>query len=114
MHKQEQLHGGGRASRGKSARRHYTVDAQFLVQMHNKKMFDIENESHRTQHPQWIQSMTNIKIYNRYYTFCASFHHFRDIRISFFYLENVGQGRGVQHSQWPQSMANINLYKGRK
>ena len=42
-----------------------TVIAQFLLQMHNKKMFDIKNagESDEAQHPPWCNSMANIKMY---------------------------------------------------
>ena len=42
-----------------------TVIAQFLLQMHNKKMFNLESkgQSEGAQHFQWCHLMANIKIY---------------------------------------------------
>ena len=42
-----------------------TVIAQFVLQMYNKKLFDLENEwqSDRAQHPELCHSITNIEIY---------------------------------------------------
>ena len=52
--------------------------------------------------------MSNIKIYkNRIAHFCASSHHFRDIKI--FDLDNVAQG--LQRLQWWHSIANIKRYE---
>ena len=41
-----------------------TVVAQFLLQMHNKKIVDFKNEgqSAEAQHPQWSHSMADIKV----------------------------------------------------
>ena len=60
----------GRARRGKSVGTS-TVTAQFLLQMHKKKMFYRENEgqSESIQHSQLCLSMTYFKINERYYTF---------------------------------------------
>ena len=46
-----------------------TAAAQFVMQMHNMEMFDLEKVSDGSQHQQWCHSMANIKIYNRRYTF---------------------------------------------
>ena len=49
----------------------YNVVAQFLLEMHNNEMFNLENECQRdvAQHTQWRHSMANIKIYKRHYVF---------------------------------------------
>ena len=69
--KQEQLHVGGRANRSKSA---VDIHCRYSIcwQLHNKKMLDLENVRQRVgaQHPQ-CNSMENIKIYKRHYTFFA-------------------------------------------
>ena len=48
-----------------------TVIAKFLLQMQNKKMFDLENEfkSSGAWLPQWSYSMADFKIHKRHYTF---------------------------------------------
>ena len=58
---QEQLHGGGSASRGKPAGTS-TVVAQIFYYKCITKKFDLENdgESDRAQHLQWCSSMVNI------------------------------------------------------
>ena len=62
--KQEQLYGEDRASRDKSAWNIHVI-AQFSMQIHFKKMSELENkgQSNRSQHPQWCHSMTNIHSY---------------------------------------------------
>ena len=56
-------------------------------------------------------SKANIAIYIKDITNSrASFRYLRDINISNFLLENLGQGREEQHSQRCHAMANINLY----
>ena len=50
-----------------------TVIAKFLVQMLDKKLFELVDESQRgVRHPQWHHSMADIKIYKSYYTFMRS------------------------------------------
>ena len=64
----EQLHGKGRHTSQGNLPGTSTVIAQFLLLMHNKKMFDKENEgqSDGAQHMQWCYSMANINLYHVY------------------------------------------------
>ena len=94
MNQQQQVHGGGRASRGKSAWRH-TVVAQFLLQMQNKKTMVKEMEHNIRKS---VIHMANNKIYKKMYTFSASFHHLEILACQIFDLENLGQGRAAQQS----------------
>ena len=88
---------GGRARTEANLQWTSTVMAQYLLQMHNKKKFYLENEgqSEWAQHPQWCHTTAIIKRY----TFWAGFHIFGILAFHIFYLENLGQGHGVQHSQ---------------
>ena len=63
--RQGQLDGGGRANRVKSAGEVRCMPAHFLKHMHNKKMFDLENEGqgHGVQQWQRSLSMANINLY---------------------------------------------------
>ena len=72
----------------------------FLLQMHNKKMLDLENEgqSDGAQHPQLCHSMANIKISKRLHIFAPAFTISEVLSLHIFYLANLGQGHGVQHS----------------
>ena len=60
------------------------VEAYLQMQMHNKKMFELNNEgqSDGAQHLQCHskEDMNNNK--NRNSNFCASSHHFRNINVS--------------------------------
>ena len=90
-----------------------TVIAQFLLQKHNRKMFDLENEgkSNGTQHRQWCPSMAIIKIDIQHYTFCASFSISEILSFQVLDVENLGSVRTVQHSQWCNWIANVSLYE---
>ena len=62
-----------------------TVIAQFLLQMHNKKMFDLGNEcqSDGAQHSEWCRSIANIKLYTSYSTrFYTRSYRFRNSSVS--------------------------------
>ena len=74
------------------------VTAQFLVQMNNNKMFDIENKGQGdgAQHPQWLHSIAQIKINKRH---CTIFATFKIMTFKLVDVENLGQGHGVLHSQ---------------
>ena len=74
---QEQIHGGGRASEGKSAGTS-AINAQFLLQIHNKQMLRIENEY---QLDAEIRNRPGIEKTKTLHILCASFNHFRDISI---------------------------------
>ena len=53
--------------------------------MHNKKMYDLENEGqvHGVEHTQWLHSMANINLSKSQMTpFCDSSHCFQDIKVS--------------------------------
>ena len=68
--------------------------------MHNRKMFDLENEgqSHGVQHSQWSHSMVNINLYRSHtFAFFASSSFSRYSRLKMCDLENLGQGYNVQH-----------------
>ena len=58
-------------------------------------IFDLENlgHGHGVQYSQWFPWMANIKATMKH--FPANSHRFPDISISFFNLENVGQGDDV-------------------
>ena len=83
--------------------------------MHNKKMFDLENEGqgHEVQHLPWCHSMVNInldkydKSHLRNYYLLSPFSRYSHLKIGD--LENVCQGHDLQHSQWRHSMANTGL-----
>ena len=81
--------------------------------MCNKKVSDHENdgESDGTQRPHCCRSRANMKSIKdiQHFFFGDSFHHFRDVSMSHFYVEHLGQGRGVQHRQRCHSVENINL-----
>ena len=68
--KQEQLHGAGRASRGKSAGGH-PLFVNFLYIKYLKKTFAVENEGqcHRVQHSQTCRSIANINLCKCHMTF---------------------------------------------
>ena len=65
-----------------------TVIAQFLLQMHNKKMSYLENngQNELAQNPQWQIS----KIYKRNYKFSFIFTISETLVFQFFYIENLG------------------------
>ena len=68
--------------------------------MHNKKMFDIEDEGQGVQHSQWCHSMVNINLGKSHMMhFCDSSHRFWDIVSNLWPWNfcsrscNVGNGR---------------------
>ena len=97
--KQEQLHGGGRASRGKSAR-DIRGQSNFLQQMHNKKMFDLENEGqgHEVQGSQWSHSMQiSISIQVILGHFSLAFTVFEIFTFKNSRPGSIDQGHDIQH-----------------
>ena len=61
-----------------------------LLQIHNKKMFDLDNEGENdeTQHLQLCHSIADITIYKRHYIFFVSFTISEILAFQMFYLEN--------------------------
>ena len=51
------IHGGRCAGRDKSVG---NISAQFLLQMLDRKLFDLENESQNARHHQWRRSTANL------------------------------------------------------
>ena len=81
--RQEQLHGRGRESGGKSAEDIHCLCN--LYQMHYKKIFVLENEGQGVQHSQWSNSMVNSNIYqSQNWALFAGSHLFRHIHVSKF------------------------------
>ena len=60
--------------------------ALFVLHMHNKKMFDFEDEgkSDGARYPHWCHSVANITMYKVITHSCVRFYHFRDNSISNF------------------------------
>ena len=84
FNKPKQLHGGGRLSQGKSSGDIRSL-RMFLLRMHYKKLFDLENEcqGHRVQHLRWCHSMVNIDLdKTQIVHFYDSSHRLRNISIS--------------------------------
>ena len=98
---QEQLHGGGYVSQGKSAGDIRCL-CNFLWQMHNKNMFNLENEGKG----QLSTTFTMVQFDSEYqplwshtWAILASHHIFEIFTFKMCDLENVGQSHDLQKSQ---------------
>ena len=81
------------------------VDENLQSELRCRFYFVLDSEGHvRGERSKWCHLIANIDIISY---FCDCSQRFRDIKISIFYLENVGQGHVVQCSKWCHSMANI-------
>ena len=89
---QEQIHGEGRASRDKSAG---DINCHCIIFIRNALQENLTMKCQRdgAQHPFWRQSIVLYRN-NKDITFCAGYHHFRDISIfPILYNENLYEGR---------------------
>ena len=74
----------------------FTSITQFLLQIHNKKIFDLESEGQLdgAEHPQLWHSLANIQICKRHHTFLRQLSPFpRYWDFKFCNLETISRGR---------------------